>query len=270
MLGLRAATAAVLLAVFAAALFLAPPGVWIAFCALALVPSAWEWGRLARLSTAASGAYSALLVALFLGLLSTAPGRWLPAAFVLAGLFWVIAAPVWLWRRPGMAPAVLAAVGLIVLVPAFGALAQLRGQGAGLLLAVMAVAWVSDTAAYLVGRRFGRRKLAPAISPGKTWEGFWAALAAVVLYAVAVSGLLPGLAPGGAALHWMALTAAALGLAVLGVLGDLFESQLKRVAGVKDSGRSLPGHGGILDRIDALLPILPVAALLVGQSVPGL
>ena len=128
----------------------------------------------------------------------------------------------------------------------------------------MATVWIADTAAYFAGRAFGRRKLAPAISPGKTWEGVYGALAAVAAYALALwpaarraggfddSGIAP-------LAGWIA---AALVLAALSVVGDLFESLLKRQAGVKDSGSILPGHGGILDRIDALLAAMPAAALL--------
>jgi phosphatidate cytidylyltransferase len=127
------------------------------------------------------------------------------------------------------------------------------------LLLSLALIWVADTAAYFAGRRFGRRKLAPSISPGKTWEGAWGALAAVLAYAVlcrvfnvqlsAVTGPL-----------WMAYLAAVAALCVLSILGDLFESALKRQAGAKDSGTLLPGHGGVLDRIDSATATLPFAA----------
>jgi len=124
--------------------------------------------------------------------------------------------------------------------------------------------WIADTAAYFSGRAFGRRKLAPQVSPGKTWEGVYGGLAAVGLYALA---LVPLAAEGGfkgvvaplSVIVWIAL---ALALAALSVVGDLCESLLKRQAGVKDSGRLLPGHGGVLDRIDALLAAMPAAALL--------
>jgi phosphatidate cytidylyltransferase len=129
---------------------------------------------------------------------------------------------------------------------------------------LMAIVWVADTAAYFAGRRFGKRKLAPAISPGKTWEGVYGALIAVAVYALA---LLPFAAEAGysapilptSVIAWVALV---LALAGLSIVGDLFESQLKRNRGVKDSGRLLPGHGGVLDRIDALLAALPPAALI--------
>jgi phosphatidate cytidylyltransferase len=183
----------------------------------------------------------------------------LVALFALAVTFWLVAAPAWLWKRPPRNAAMVATAGVICLVPAVCALVSLREQGAWTLLALMAIVWISDTAAYLTGRRFGRRKLAPAISPGKTWEGFWGAMVAVAIYSALVAVLVPGVLPPGAMFPSIG---AALALAVLGVEGDLYESQLKRAAGVKDSGKTLPGHGGVLDRIDALLPLLPAAALL--------
>jgi len=127
----------------------------------------------------------------------------------------------------------------------------------------MALVWIADSAAYFTGRAFGRRKLAPQISPGKSWEGVYGGLVAVGVYAawllvVARDHGLAGASTPGAAVAWIAT---ALVLTLLSVGGDLFESLLKRHAGVKDSGRTLPGHGGVLDRIDALLAAMPAAAL---------
>jgi phosphatidate cytidylyltransferase len=128
----------------------------------------------------------------------------------------------------------------------------------------MAIVWVADSAAYFAGRRFGKRKLAPAISPGKTWEGVYGALIAVAVYALALLPFAEGAGYSAAivpvsVIAWVAL---ALALMSLSIVGDLFESQLKRNRGVKDSGKLLPGHGGVLDRIDALLAALPPAALI--------
>ena len=128
----------------------------------------------------------------------------------------------------------------------------------------MAIVWIADTAAYFFGRGFGRRKLAPKVSPGKTWEGVYGALAAAAVYAAAWIGLFRGAIPAAVRdLAWSAVWMIALVevLAVLSVVGDLLESLMKRQAGVKDSGSVLPGHGGVLDRIDALTPALPTAAL---------
>jgi phosphatidate cytidylyltransferase len=134
------------------------------------------------------------------------------------------------------------------------ALLFLRNHSPSLLLAIVGIAIVADTAAYFTGRAFGKHKLAPSISPGKTWEGAVGGAVAVAVYAL----LLP--APEG--IGKLQLIVAALALSVLSVLGDLFESWIKRRAGVKDSSQLLPGHGGILDRIDSQLAVLPVAAFI--------
>ena len=129
--------------------------------------------------------------------------------------------------------------------------------------AAMATVWIADTAAYFAGRRFGRRKLAPSISPGKTWEGVYGALAAVALYALALVPLArtAGFAGDPGVPATLAFVAFTMLLAAVSVVGDLYESMLKRQAGAKDSGTLLPGHGGVLDRIDALIAAMPFAAL---------
>jgi len=159
----------------------------------------------------------------------------------------------------------MSAVGVGTLIPAAWALVDLRRTQPSVLIAILATVWVSDTAAYLVGRRFGKHKLAPAISPGKSWEGVAGALAAVAAYALVWSVVggpssMPA-APDGTRAGPLWILPVLLGLAVAGIIGDLFESLLKRQAGVKDSGTILPGHGGILDRIDALVAMLPLAVL---------
>jgi phosphatidate cytidylyltransferase len=264
MLGLRAATAAVLLAVFGAALVFSSAPVWIGFCSILLAAAAWEWGRLARLSPMGSGVLIVAAIVAVYVLGATNARAWSQSAYLASLAFWMLAVPYWLARRPKPASGVLALCGFVVLVPAFTALVTLRERGIGLLLSVMAIVWVSDTAAYLVGRKIGRRKLAPAISPGKSWEGFWGAMVAVACYAALVLALAPGVLEGTGLALSVAVLPWCIALAVLGVVGDLFESQLKRAAGVKDSGNILPGHGGVLDRVDALLPVLPAAAWLVG------
>jgi len=135
----------------------------------------------------------------------------------------------------------------------------------GRLLLAMGIVWVADTAAYFAGRRFGQRKLAPEISPGKTWEGVWGAAAAVVVYWALASTLL-----GGRDMHALSGLVWMLLMLVLSVVGDLFESWMKRVAGVKDSGRILPGHGGLLDRVDGLTATLPLAALYFAYPFAGI
>jgi len=271
MLKTRVMTAAVLLAGFVSALFLLPQNGWIAFCAVFLGLSAWEWGALMALAAVGRSIYSIFLVGLFVlpGILETSVtnGRYAPAwVYYVAGSFWIVLVPLWIgWRQRIDGRALLLAVGAIVLVPAFAAMVDLRSIHPSLLIAVLGTVWVSDTAAYFAGRRFGRRKLAPSISPGKTWEGVAGALAAVGIYALVWAGLgAPGHTSAWPAAMRVAVTwilPVLLGLAVVGMIGDLFESLIKRQAGVKDSGTLLPGHGGILDRIDAPVAMLPLAVL---------
>jgi phosphatidate cytidylyltransferase len=254
MMTTRIFTAAALIALILAALFFLPRTGWLLLSAAMLAQAAWEWGGLARLGATGRAVYTMTLVVALLAV-AYEPGTWYERwAYYGATVFWVVLAPLWLWRRPvfGSSGVPLAA-GVLVLVPAFAALVSLRDLSPTLLLGIMVASWISDTAALFTGRRFGRRKLAPAVSPGKTWEGVYGALAAVALYGVAT-----GLATG---MHFAAWTVLLLVVAVAGIVGDLFESQMKRAAGVKDSGSLLPGHGGWLDRIDAQTAALPLAAL---------
>lgn len=140
----------------------------------------------------------------------------------------------------------------MVLLPAWLAIVQFRALGVLTLLAVLSIAWVADIAAYFSGRAFGKHKLAPSVSPGKTWEGVAGAVVGVLILGFAVGPLA-----GVNTVFWAAILVL---LTAVSVLGDLFESLLKRLAGIKDSSQLLPGHGGILDRIDSLTAILPVSA----------
>ena len=270
MLRARILTAIILLAGLLAALFWLPRIGWIVLVGALLAVAAWEWAGLARMGRVGRGLYAVAIAGagIWAGSNVGAEPGWLFGRswiFIAAAVFWVVLAPVWLWKRPAFTtPAMPLLAGVVVLVPNAAAMVALRGQSPVLLLAVMAVVWISDIAAYFAGLRFGRRKLAPAISPGKTWEGVYGALAAVTVYAMGwlatAGGLLPTpLRQGALGELWFVLLL--LGLAAAGIEGDLVESQMKREAGVKDSGTVLPGHGGVLDRIDALLPVLPLAAL---------
>jgi phosphatidate cytidylyltransferase len=174
-----------------------------------------------------------------------------PVGAVLAAVRAVLAAARWAAGRGAAA-----LVGFVLLVPPSLAIAHLRLLSPWLLLGVMAAVWVADIAAYFTGRAFGRRKLAPSISPGKSWEGAYGAVVGVVSGLACLIHRLPhvaGQAGAGAG--------RAGGLHGVSIIGDLFESLVKRQAGVKDSGTLLPGHGGILDRIDSLTSTLPLAAL---------
>jgi phosphatidate cytidylyltransferase len=264
MMTTRILTAAALIALIMAALFFLPRTGWLLLAAVMLAQGAWEWGALARLGAVPRAVYTMALVIAFLWLVYDPEPAYTRCAYYVAAVFWAVLAPLWLWRRPAFRSAgVPLAAGAIVLVPAFMALVLLRDDdGPLLLLAVMVAIWISDTAALFTGRRFGRHKLAPEVSPGKTWEGVYGALAAVAAYGGLTAWLFtsaesPAFRPS-AYVPWI-LTL--LVLAIGGVIGDLFESQMKRAAGVKDSGSLLPGHGGWLDRIDAQTAALPLAAL---------
>ncbi len=270
MLRARVLTALVLLVLLGLLLFRAPATVWQGAILVTVLVASWEWAGLARFP-GASRLFYVLVTGALAGFLSWASTQdsavLLKVLYAISILFWIVLAPLWLARRWRVdSPALLALTGWVVILPTGFALVSLRMAGPWTLLMFMVVVWLSDTAAYFVGRAFGRRKLAPAVSPGKTWEGAAGAVVTVLLYAVllmqwagqgqeATGQIIRALST-----VWIPLL---LVLTVLGIEGDLFESWIKRCAGVKDSGAILPGHGGVLDRIDALTATLPLVALLV-------
>ena len=273
MLRTRVLTAIALLALFLGLLFYAPALLWALFAAVIVALAGWEWSRLCGLGLGGRLAWLAVSAAALsvatLAYWKAPASQFLEgcrASFGVALAFWLFVAPVWMALQVRPAPWLAALAGWVVLLPLWAALVVLRDAGPWVLLGAAAIVWVADIAAYFVGRRFGRHRLAPAISPGKTWEGVAGAVGGVVVYGV-VLGVLAGADPGPLAMFTG--TGAWLGLVVLIVLtalsieGDLFESWMKRLAGRKDSSSLLPGHGGVLDRIDALTPTLPLAALLV-------
>jgi phosphatidate cytidylyltransferase len=160
------------------------------------------------------------------------------------------------------------AIGALVLGAAWLSLYELRIESPLMLVSAMALVWLADIGAYFFGRALGRHKLAPRVSPGKTWEGAVGGAAVVLIVAAVVALWWPSLATHVFSSHlishlgWVAAACSLLLLTGLSIVGDLYESLLKRVAGVKDSGRTLPGHGGVLDRVDALLPTMPACLLL--------
>ena len=272
MLLTRVVTALAILPVVLGMLFLASPAAWALFMLVIALLACWEWSRMCGLSPrgqgaylAASGAIGALLWLLYLRVI---PGNFAAMAmtgFIIATLFWVVGAPFWLAHKMRPSPSTCAVAGWIVAWPAWLAFVVLRDTSPWLLLALAALVWVADIAAYFSGKRFGKRKLAPAVSPSKTWEGVYGALAGVLVYGAILAWV--------ANTHQTALTrifdeGAAVGVVLamlvltgVSIVGDLFESWMKRGAGLKDSSHLLPGHGGVLDRIDALTSTLPVAAL---------
>lgn len=262
MLAARVATALVLVVCLLAAMFWLPATGWQLVVALITAVAAWEWAGLAGFSATGRLGYAAascVLAWLIAAAEARAPGLAL-GLYLAAALFWLGVVPLWFvrrWRLRGLLAGAL--VGWLVLLPASLALVQLRVSPL-LLLAAMATVWVADIAAYFAGRKWGRRKLAVSISPGKTWEGAMGAACCVMLYGFAVLGVSGNL---GAAtgLKLLGLALALLALTAVSIVGDLFESLLKRQAGVKDSSHLLPGHGGVLDRIDSLTSTLPLVGL---------
>lgn len=255
----RTLTIAVILPLFIAALYWLPNLAWALAIGALVFGGAVEWTRLARFTRGQSAVFLGVFLAGAGGLyMETGEARWI---YALSVVFWCVAAPWVLKAKFRGAPfAAWMAAGWLVLLPAWLVLVRLQGQPE-VLIALTAVAWIADTGAYIAGRAWGRRKLAPGISPNKTWEGAAGALIAVAVYAWAMH-----LTVFSQRLLWQ-IEAGFIAMMVLAVIGDLFESWLKRVAGVKDSGALLPGHGGVLDRIDSSVAALPLAALVFA---PGL
>jgi phosphatidate cytidylyltransferase len=266
MLKSRVITAVILLVLFLLALFFLPEGGWATLVTVMVLQGASEWSRLARLSHKAANLFWGLTLVLMLGLIWFDASRTLEqraflhvAVYAASALLWLAIVPAWLmagWKVER--PLLMALVGWAVLIPTGLAMLDLRLDHPLWLLGMMSLVWVADIAAYFTGRKFGKTKLAPSISPGKTWEGVFGAMLGVSVCVVLAWSFSPYTA------HYAflpSLLIASWCWVGLAVIGDLFESAIKRQAGVKDSGALLPGHGGLLDRIDALTSTLPIAAL---------
>lgn len=253
-------TAMVMLAIFIPALFYSSNIGWAIGMLLVTVLASYEWAKLIDVSQILSlvfGGFIATFGAIFIFLMQKNGFHWFfnqsLIIFTFVLLFWGIVVPVLMSRIIVIKNKMLMLmVGMVLLIPFWMAFVCAKGADPIILLTLLATIWLSDTAAYFTGKQFGKHKLAPAISPGKTWEGVIGALFAVTVFAAilyAMFDLQLGIFP----LLWL--------VAVLGVFGDLFESLIKRQMNKKDSGQLLPGHGGILDRVDGILPSLPIAVL---------
>ena len=260
----RLATAGLLIPVIVLAVLLLPTPTFALLMGLIAALAAWEWAGLMGLPGQTQRVAYAVLVVTCLWLLwFAAPRAWDPYWFLLAALWWVGMTVVLIRtssveRKSGPDP-VLIPVGLLVLVTPSIAIIRLHAQGdsgPGLVLALMMLIWIADSAAYFAGKRWGKRKLAPALSPGKTWAGLYGGLIAAGLWG-ALLVLMLGLAPG----QGFLLVALCALTALLSVVGDLLESLLKRQRGLKDAGALLPGHGGVLDRIDSMTAAAPLFVL---------
>jgi phosphatidate cytidylyltransferase len=274
MLGQRIVTAVVLLALLIPALLSTAVWPFTVLTLVFIVAAAWEWARLNGLHGMA--AYG--LAVLACGLCGL---TWALAPGVLPGFWWIVAAA-WVtggawalrvgaegWKRSVLP--IRSLMGALLLWVAWWALVQARDMGLGFLMSVFVTVWVADIAAYFGGRAIGGPKLAPHISPGKTWAGALSGVAAVLLLAVGWTHMatswagLQGSLFQELVIRWGLVggTMALVLVVAMSIVGDLFESLVKRAAGAKDSSGLLPGHGGVLDRIDALLPVFPLALALV-------
>ncbi len=276
MLRQRIVTALLLLAVLVPALFAGPRWPFTLIALLMIGAAGWEWARLNGQGHSASLVWGGAL-ALACAFAAVAgwveqPARpvwWLTAlAWIAGGSAALRAGPSHWLRLPAGARL---GIGLALLGAGWLAIVQSRAVGINFILSVLCLVWMADVAAYFGGRAFGRRKLAPGISPGKSWEGVWSGVFGVALLALVWSMVERGSGVDSTSL-FVALfdrighaagVLVLVGLAAMSVVGDLVESLVKRAVGVKDSSGLLPGHGGVLDRIDALLPVFPIALAVV-------
>ncbi len=258
MLWQRVLTALVLLPLMLGMLFYASAGLWAFFTALMVLLALYEYSRLCGMNKSERLPYLAG-TALFM-LFATAGGWALPGiAWLLVLLFWFIGMPLWLkykWKLA--ADWKSAATGWMLMLPFWFGMQLLRPDtdAAASLLAVMGLVWIADIFAYFSGKAYGKHKLAPSISPGKSWEGAAGGALAVLVYMTIVRqlGWLD------VDFSWLSTMLVALVLTAVSIGGDLLESWFKRAAGVKDSSRLLPGHGGVFDRIDSLIAVVSVYA----------
>jgi len=257
----RLLTAAVLIPLLVAAIFNLPTIYFALLLAAVVAVAAWEWGRLVHFPPVLWVMFAApvLVIIVMVAMGQVSPAMTYAVAAV-AMVWWTIAA-LWVMRyqrgaSTRVAPLQGMFTGWLVLLPAFLCLVALHWQaayGPGYVLLLLVLIWAADSGAYFAGRRFGRHKLAPQVSPGKTWEGVAGGMAAAAAAAI-IGGTLLGLT-GASLLKFVPLC---LVTVMFSVVGDLLESLVKRAAGVKDSGHFLPGHGGVLDRIDSITAAAPV------------
>jgi phosphatidate cytidylyltransferase len=275
MLWQRVLTAVVLLALLVPALFTTISWPFNLLTLLLIGAAGWEWVRLNQGSMSTSvalglGLALACVAALMAGW-SQQPPEW---AWWLAAAVWVLGGALALRKGPELWPHLprlgRLALGLAALWAAWLAMSHARGIGINFILSLFCLVWVADIAAYFGGRRFGKRKLAPGISPGKSWEGVYSGMAGVFVLTLVWRAVESHLSTDSLSVYGQLMAklgllgglAALAFLAGMSVVGDLMESLVKRSAGAKDSSRLLPGHGGVLDRVDALLPVFPLALAL--------
>ena len=266
MLKQRIITALILLPIALCGFFLLEGAGFALFIGLVVTLGAWEWARLAGFAEQLPRVVYATIVALLLFLMYILPdvAPWVLGAAV---LWWALATFLVLTypRTSGQWSSVACklVIGLLILLPAWQGLVYIKHMALGnwLIMAVMVLVWGADIGAYFSGRAFGKRKLAPAVSPGKSWEGVYGGLALTLLITLVVGVMRDW----GGKQILLALMGAAV-VVLISVVGDLTESMFKRQAGIKDSSNLLPGHGGVLDRIDSLTAAIPVFAVLLWMA----
>ncbi len=258
MLKLRILTGAILIPLVVLGIFLLPPGVFIALTTLVIALAAWEWAGVSGLTTVVQRSLYTLLILLLMVIFQ----RFAIFFLVLSSFWWLYCIYLlYTYERGALVPTLVssscgrAVLGCVLLVACWLGLnaTQFSAHGPAWLLWMLCLVWGSDIGAYFAGRAFGKHKLAERISPNKTREGFYGALLAGCVITVIGILVLPN-----ASHHYLGMLVLGLLSVLFSVVGDLFESLLKRIQGIKDSGRLVPGHGGVLDRIDSLIAVAPV------------
>ena len=262
MLRTRLISAAVMIVIVVSGLFYLPTGGFALLLTLVIAAGLWEWSRLIPLASPAGQFLYPLIVLLLLWQLWSAGPGGAAMPLLWAGLgFWIVVL-LYLPRAvvgadDGLAGrAIKSLSGVLVTLPAWAALVMLHARvphGPFVILYLLVLVWLADSGAYFAGRKWGRRKLAPTISPGKSWEGVYGAIATCSVFALVV-----GLAYGDTLKQAAGLVVVSLLTVMFSIVGDLLESLMKRQAGIKDSSNLIPGHGGVLDRIDSLTAAAPV------------
>ena len=262
MLKTRIITSLVLVAVFIPALFMLSSVNWAYAMLIFTLLALNEWAVMIQLPATQRAIYLtiAAIAAIAIVQLMQQQGfhrlfYYSLNTFLIATIFWMLVVPFWLAKKWVADRYMMALLGLLLMASIWLALICAKSANPWLLLALLLTIWIADSAAYFAGKNFGKHKLAPNISPGKTWEGVVGALVAVTIFGLVIYF--------GFNIDNLAIFPALWLITGFGVIGDLFESMLKRQANIKDSGYLLPGHGGILDRIDGIIPSLPIAILMI-------
>jgi phosphatidate cytidylyltransferase len=268
MLKQRLLTALILLPIFSAALFFLPDPLWAGFLSIGIIGGLIEWAKLAGFSKNSLFIYiasSCILIVLLFAIIYC-QSNLTPFSlyiYITTLVFWSIVAPLWMHFKWQVNSVVYGVIGWIVMLPTWLAFIDLRSHGAFFLLTLLGTVWIADSAAYFSGRKFGKHKLAPLISPKKTWEGVVGAFITITIYGfILVNFNLTESFLDKIAFPKLGLVIlVAWGITIFSIIGDLFESMIKRQYGAKDSGNIFPGHGGVLDRIDSLTATMPILAL---------